>query len=107
LARYRKKPVVVDAEQFDGTNECAERLGIKWKVRRAPSGIGMEAGWFIPTLEGLMGASVGDFIITGVKGEKYACKPDIFAMTYEPAETPLDTALAAEARAERANSTGR
>ncbi len=40
----------------------------------------------IPTLEGVMKASPGDWIITGVKGEKYPCKPDIFKATYEPVE---------------------
>lgn len=42
----------------------------------------------IPTLEGTHRASLGDWIIKGVKGEFYPCKPDIFALTYEPVETP-------------------
>lgn len=42
----------------------------------------------IPTLEGLMHADAGDWIITGIKGERYPCKPDIFAATYEPVEEP-------------------
>lgn len=57
--KYRKKPVVVDAYQTD-----------KEMV--------------IHTLEGDMRASVGDYIITGVNGEQYPCKPDIFEKTYEP-----------------------
>ena len=54
--------------------------------------IGDSAAWhdgtdiFIPTLEGVMRASVGDWIIKGVNGEFYPCKPDIFEKTYEPAE---------------------
>jgi hypothetical protein len=59
MAKYRKKPVVVDAYQ---TNIEVD----------------------IETLEGVMHASVGDYIITGVNGEKYPCKPDIFEKTYEP-----------------------
>lgn len=61
--KYRKKPVVVEAYQTD------KELDIE-------------------TLEGTMHASVGDYIITGINGEQYPCKPDIFAKTYEPADTP-------------------
>lgn len=59
--KYRKKPVTIDAYQTDVELD-------------------------IPTLEGTMHASVGDYIITGVRGERYPCKPDIFIETYEPAE---------------------
>ena len=59
--KYRKKPVVIEAYQTD------KELDIE-------------------TLEGTMHASVGDYIITGVRGEKYPCKPDIFEQTYEPAD---------------------
>lgn len=59
MAKYRKKPVVIEAYQTD--KEV-----------------------YIETLEGTMKANVGDYIITGVNGEKYPCKPDIFAKTYEP-----------------------
>ena len=58
MAKYRKKPVVIEAYQT--TQEMD-----------------------IPTLEGVMHASIGDFIITGVNGEMYPCKPDIFEKTYE------------------------
>ena len=58
MAKYRKKPVVIEAYQT--TREMD-----------------------IPTLEGVMHASIGDFIITGVNGEMYPCKPDIFEKTYE------------------------
>lgn len=61
--KYRKKPVVIEAFQTD------KELDIE-------------------TLEGTMHASVGDYIITGVRGEKYPCKPDIFEQTYEPADVP-------------------
>ena len=58
MAKYRKKPVIVGAYQTDKEMD-------------------------IETLEGIMHADVGDYIITGVKGERYPCKPDIFEATYE------------------------
>ena len=58
MAKYRKKPIIVEAYQTDKELD-------------------------IPTLEGVMHASIGDFIITGVTGEKYPCKPDVFYKTYE------------------------
>ena len=81
MPKFRKKPVVIEAVQltadvfevdhpsdlhltgviYDPVNRCAE----------------------IRTLEGVMRADLGDWIITGVKGERYPCKPDIFAATYE------------------------
>jgi hypothetical protein len=76
--RYRKKPVIVEAEQwYPGKNvEGVECNPIDNPMTRN--------SYYIQTLEGLMGVSPGDFIITGIKGEKYACKPDIFEATYEP-----------------------
>lgn len=62
--KYRKKPVVIEAYQTD---------------------VEMD----IETLEGVMHADVGDFIITGVEGEQYPCKPDIFWKTYEIAEPQM------------------
>lgn len=59
--KFRKKPVVIDAVL------CTEQM-------------------LIETLEGTMLANPGDWIITGVKGERYPCKPDIFAATYDPVE---------------------
>jgi hypothetical protein len=85
MARYRKKPVVVDAWQFDGTWETAKDI-----VTGNP-----QMGWsegsegtriLIDTLEGQVVASPGDWIIKGVKGGFYPCKPDIFAALYEPEE---------------------
>lgn len=66
--KYRKKPVTIEAYQTDVELD-------------------------IPTLEGTMHASVGDYIITGVHGEQYPCKPDIFRETYEPAEGVSDATL--------------
>ncbi len=89
VQKFRKKPVVIDAIQFDGNNfnevmnfmqdfhghklafEDAEELSHKTQQLN------------IRTLEGNMTASKGDWIIKGVKGEFYPCKPDIFAATYE------------------------
>ena len=76
--KYRKKPVVVEAMLFDGNN-VVEILDF----------ISTADGWsygnsiMITTLEGTMKASIGDYIIKGVNGEFYPCKPDIFEKTYE------------------------
>lgn len=87
--RYRKKPVVIEAVQFDGTKESANQL-LGWigsngadakRAHRTKPGHGLIIG----TLEGDMSVSCGDFVIKGVQGEFYPCKPDIFAATYEPA----------------------
>jgi hypothetical protein len=102
--KFRKKPVVIDAVQYVTGQQPCELAGdvVAGRIRYPEDGT-----MLIETLEDVMVAQPGDWIIRGVKGELYPCKPDIFAATYEPAETPLDAALAAEARAERANSTGR
>jgi hypothetical protein len=73
--KYRKKPVVIDAEKVTSDNQ--EELAY-W-CNGLPSSIGIE----IPTLEGTMLACEGDYIIKGVKGEFYPCKPDIFEATYD------------------------
>jgi hypothetical protein len=89
--KYRKRPVVVEAMQWDGTEESAFSIidwanpisgSINyWSASDTPS-----AELVIPTLEGDMVAREGDFIIRGVRGEYYPCKPDIFAETYEEAD---------------------
>jgi len=90
MSKYRKKPVVIEAVQFDGTIESANDV-LAWmghsgqKAWRHHS-TKPEMGVVIHTLEGNHLASPGDFIIKGVQGEFYPCKPDIFAETYEPAE---------------------
>jgi hypothetical protein len=79
--KFRKKPVVIEAECYDGTNESVERImnmGGTREIRNRPEGL------YIVTLEGTMKANIGDWIIRGVKGELYPCKPDIFDVTYEP-----------------------
>jgi len=83
MPKFRKKPVVIEAEQF--TDENKDRV-FNWMTgNRAPDF--NEAGepvLKIQTLEGVMAANLGDWIIKGVKGEFYPCKPDIFEQTYEP-----------------------
>jgi hypothetical protein len=80
MAKYRKKPVVIEAVQWTGNNPEAisEFCGdfVSW-----PEGNPQFA-----TLEGDLYAREGDWIIKGVKGEFYPCKPDIFAATYEAVE---------------------
>lgn len=88
MARYRKKPVEIEAVHYDGTNrdEAAAFMGRTGKVEQTKlpgPGRGLHDGIVIRTLEGDMTASVGDWIIRGVQGELYPCKPDIFAATYE------------------------
>jgi hypothetical protein len=91
MAKYRKKPVVIEAHRigddgwpdsiWEGVNENKiilhlDRTGCPKKVTGFVE---------IHTLEGVMRGDVGDWIIKGVAGEFYPCKPDIFEQTYEPA----------------------
>ncbi len=87
--KYRKKPVVIEAFQFESADydtDCpawwseAMNSGVAWYQG------GAEPHFTIKTLEGEMRAGVGDWIIRGVKGEIYPCKPDIFDATYEAVE---------------------
>jgi hypothetical protein len=101
---YRKRPVVIDANEWDGSLEKAGEIilwgaqfGVhityhkgEWMyvgIHNTPNGPTTEE-WvpehlLIDTLEGMMSAQVGDFIIRGVQNEFYPCKPDIFWKTYE------------------------
>lgn len=87
--RFRKRPIVIEAVQLDGTQEAWE-AAIQFLGGSATGAFngsdGPYKGWlYIDTLEGQMTALNGDWIIKGVQGEFYPCKPDIFAATYEPA----------------------
>lgn len=84
MAKYRKKPVVIEAVQWTGDPECV--AGLDWIAFTPGMVERIDKGIEIRTLEGTMLASVGDWIIRGVKGEVYPCKPDIFAATYDPVE---------------------
>jgi hypothetical protein len=79
--KFRKKPIVIEALQWTGDN--AQAIGAF--AGSSTRGFRNEKhGIIISTLEGEMTANVGDWIIKGVKGELYPCKPDIFDATYEP-----------------------
>lgn len=94
--KYRKKPVVIESikvphHEYSDDPFIFEEVP-EWLDAACRSGVitprmKSEDYWYyeIKTLEGSMLASPGDFIIQGVKGELYPCKPDIFAATYEPA----------------------
>lgn len=80
--RYRKKPVIVDAVRWNSKNYFdVIRLTGRKDIRFFDDG-----SCIIPTLEGNVVAQKGDYIIKGVRGESYPCKPDIFAETYELAD---------------------
>ena len=82
--KYRKIPVVIDAIKWDGNlKECFEFLGDSYIGHEAGNGYDII---MVKTLEGQHVASQGDYLIKGVKGEFYPCKPDIFKLTYEAVE---------------------
>ena len=96
--KFRKKPVEVDAIQWDGSRASIERA-CQWVNSFDPTGDPVLTFEFygsddvdgfplIETLEGDMAVSPDDWIIRGVKGEFYPCKPDIFAATYDAVVTP-------------------
>lgn len=84
MPKFRKKPVVIEAvqlteETFSAPHPNPEHIvGVIYDPQTKTAQI--------QTLEGVMTASLGDWIITGVNGELYPCKPDIFAKTYEPVQ---------------------
>jgi hypothetical protein len=95
MVRYRKKPVEIDAVKWTGENhrEMFDFLTNYTKTDKPLEVTGdnfyidhskVEGGLIIKTLEGEHLASIGDYVIKGVKGEFYPCKPDIFELTYEP-----------------------
>lgn len=89
---YRKKPVEIEAIKYDGKNadDCIKFIEngqvICWKKKVAFPISKPEIMIMIETLEGVMQARQGDYIIRGVNGEYYPCKPDIFEKTYEKTE---------------------
>lgn len=88
--KYRKRPVEVEAIQFDGWNWREVYQFMSDEPLMFTQDFRKEEYVTIDTLEGVMKARVGDYIIKGVHGEFYPCKPDIFHETYEDANTPLD-----------------
>lgn len=81
--KYIKKPVVIEAVQWTGDN-IQEILDFADDVVQTTPSL------LIETLEGTMRASIGDYIIKGVSGEFYPCKPDIFHKTYAPVDAQED-----------------
>lgn len=90
--RYRKKPVEIEAFQYDGDLKGSDGKYYvpDWAVEAFERGVmfygefeNMPCELLIQTLEGTHHVSVGDYVIKGVNGELYPCKPDIFAKTYE------------------------
>ena len=88
---YCKKPVVIQALQWDGTKSGKNRITDVFHGLRTTAQTGSlykdeMQEWRIETLEGSMRVNKGDYVIRGIKGEFYPCKPDIFELTYEQAE---------------------
>lgn len=81
--KFRKKPVVIEAVRFTDSLTPADLFAFLGSFDHVDVS---REHILIDTLEGVMRADPGDWIIKGVKGEYYPCKPDIFAATYEPVE---------------------
>jgi len=84
--KYRNKPVVIEAEQFFvWMNKADMPKGVESRTVCGDAATihGAQVEFFVQTLEGPLKVSNEDWIITGVKGERYPCKPDIFLATYE------------------------
>jgi len=88
MTKYRKKPVVIEAVQFEGGMYSVRKIVDELKMPRESYNFenGIEGKFYIHTLEGTHTANIGDFIVKGIKGEFYPVKPDIFAATYEKVE---------------------
>lgn len=96
MAMYRKKPIVIDA--FKWTGDINQEEDPEWIIEALSKPQDRNPGWaiigtgekglcmIISTLEGEHIANQGDYIVRGVKGEIYPCKPDIFEMSYEKVE---------------------
>jgi hypothetical protein len=93
--KFRKKPVVIEAMQFNGLEDYLKIVDwAKSFDESIADGFGYTTPiMLIPTLEGTMSASPGDWIIRGVNGEFYPCKPDIFEKTYDKVELPKEISL--------------
>lgn len=92
MSKFRKKPVVIEAMHWHGPAQnyevmqfCGDSFGCEWS-NPDESGTNQECRAWINTLEGPLNLTAGDWIIKGIKGEFYPCKPDIFEATYEAVE---------------------
>ena len=99
MSKYVKKPIVIEARQFTDSGSWDpvpwEQLA-NWCGGKLVVAIGKLPHIIIPTLEGDHRASFGDWIIQGVHGEFYPCKPDIFAETYRPLRNLVDEETASK-----------
>lgn len=94
VKKYRKKPVVIEAFQMPEHNDENDAAFPNWFERAKREGVvfdetnvtSLRTDWYVKTLEGTMKINSGDYVIQGVKGEIYPCKPDIFEATYEEME---------------------
>lgn len=87
MSKFRKKPIVIEAVRFFAADQSTHEH-VNFGCPRAAGDFTshpLDDTYWVRTLEGPLVVSEGDWIITGVKGEHYPCKPDIFAATYEPA----------------------
>lgn len=85
MPKFRKKPVVIEAIKWDGEEDTFDVV-LEWGAENEDRTFAQSEGsLYIATLEGEMRADKGDWIIRGIKGEVYPCKPDIFVETYDPA----------------------
>lgn len=94
--KFRKRPVVIEAVQFAGDVGAPEIAALDFACGRE----GDLDVLYIETMEGRMTARAGDWIIKGVRGEFYPCKPDIFEATYEPADQSSSLVVSPETVAE-------
>lgn len=87
MPMFRKKPVTIEAVQFTEADraEVMAWCNASGDSQSRHRGV---LGFIVPTLEGQHIATLDDWIIKGVKGEFYPCKPDIFEATYEPVSSP-------------------
>lgn len=81
MPKFTKKPVEIEAVQFKSGEQDSD---LAWAVIDGVIRYTEQGTMLIKTLEGVMEAQPGDWIIRGIKGELYPCKPDIFAATYDP-----------------------
>lgn len=88
MAKYRKKPIVIDAVQWNCEQSELDQVNAWWAAagNTAPFTLNPSKTIAIPTPEGTVLAIPGDWVIRGVKGEIYPCKNDIFELTYEKVE---------------------
>ena len=82
IKKYRKKPVIIEAVQWLDTNNDWNAIIAMGLKEWSPGATGSKS-FYIETLEGKMRVNTGDYVIKGIKGEFYPCKPDIFFNTYE------------------------